>query len=181
MEGTRGWCGVNGHAWAFEIEIKGRAIAVWHVMNYQGKPPWPGCTYPRSSSLIRRYHQFDLMVTGDNHVTFVEQHEGRLLVNPGNLTRQSAKQFDFVPSVFLYYASTNTVKRVYLPVAANVISRDHIDTAEKRNKRIDAFISTLDKDWEIGFDFVQNLKKYQQSNHVKKSVMDIIYKAIENE
>jgi len=162
------------------FEIKGRKVAVWHIMNYQGKEPWPGCTSPKASTLLRKYPQFDLILTGDNHQSFVEEHEGKLLVNPGSLTRQSAKQIDFQPSIYLYYARTNTVKQVFIPIEGEVISREHIEEIEKRDARIDAFISTLDKDWKIGFDFKENLKVFEQTNTVKKSIMDIIYNAIES-
>jgi len=62
-----------------------------------------------------------------------------------------------------------------------VVSRDHIDRVEQRNDRIDAFISKLDGDWKAGTSFEQNLEEFKKKNQVRDKIMDIIYKAIENE
>lgn len=74
-----------------------RNILVWHIMTYQGKKPWPDCVDPTATKLLRKYPEYDLIVTGDNHQSFVEEYEGRLLVNPGSITRQTAAQSDHKP------------------------------------------------------------------------------------
>lgn len=157
-----------------------RKILVWHVMTYQGKEPWPGCTDPRGATLLRKYPQFDLIVTGDNHKPFVEQHEDRLLVNPGSIFRITASQETHKPRVYLWYADTNTVEPVYLPIEDDVISREHIDIKVERDNRIDAFISTLSDDWEARMSFEENIEQFRKANNVRQSVMDIIYKSIES-
>ncbi len=156
-----------------------RKILLWHTMTYQGKKPWPGCVDPMAAKLLRKYPQYDLLLTGHNHKSFTEMHEGRLLVNPGSLTRHKADQIDHKPCVYLWYADTNTVKPVYLPVEGDVISREHIEHQQERNKRINAFISKLDTDFEAEVSFEENLLRYQAKNKTKQSVVDIIYKAIE--
>lgn len=153
-------------------------ILVWHVMTYQGKPPWTGCTAPMGAKLLRKYPEYDLIVTGDNHKPFVEKHEGRLLVNPGSIFRTTASQMDHKPRVYLWFADTNTVEPVYLPIE-DVISREHIEGQAERNNRIDAFISTLNEDWKAEMSFEDNIEKFKQTNNVRQSVMDIIYKSIE--
>ena len=160
-------------------KIGGREILVWHTMTYQGKKPWPGMTDPLAAGLLRKYPEYDLIVTGHNHKTFVEEHEGRLLVNPGSLTRQASDQVDHKPSVFLYFAETNTVERYYLKCYQGVISREHIEQTEKRDKRIDAFISKLDTDWEAEMSFEDNLERFAQVNKLRPEIMNVIQKAIE--
>jgi len=120
-----------------------------------------------------------LIVTGDNHTSFTTEYEGRRLVNPGNLTRQTADQIDFKPSVWLWYADTNEVERVYLPIQKGVISRDHIERKQEHDKRIDAFISKLDNDWNAELSFKDNLEIFKNENKVEKSVMEIIYESLE--
>ena len=101
---------------------KQRKILVWHKMNYQGSPPWPGCTDPKAGKLLRKYPEYDLILTGDNHKPFTEEYENRILVNPGSLMRQSADQADFRPRIYLYYAKTNTVEAVYIPIQSGSVS-----------------------------------------------------------
>jgi len=156
-----------------------KEILIWHIMTYQGKKPWPGCVDPMAAKLLRKYPQYNLIVTGHNHQSFTETHEDRLLVNPGSLTRHKADQIEHRPCVYLWYAKINTVEPVYLPIEQGVISRDHIERTKERNDRIDAFISKLDDDWEAAVSFEENLKRFEDANNVRKSVMEIVYKAIE--
>lgn len=157
------------------------SILVWHVTTYKNDLPWPGCTASSAKRLLRKYPQYSLILTGDNHQPFVEEYEGRLLVNPGSMTRQNADQINHRPRVYLWYAETNTVEPVYLPIrpAIDCISREHIEVIERRNERIDAFVSNLDMDWEMSVSFKRNLQKFENKNKVQRPVMDIIYKAIE--
>lgn len=157
------------------IVLAGRKIAVWHVMTYAGKLPYPGCTAPQSNDLLRKYPGFDLIVTGDNHQTFTASEKGRVLVNPGNLTRQTAA--DHPPVVFLYYGATNTVEEYELQYQETAVSREHLERKEERDERIDAFIQVLNTEWEGALDFMANLKQFEQQNDVPKPVMDIIHKA----
>jgi DNA repair exonuclease SbcCD nuclease subunit len=156
---------------------KERKILVWHHLTYQTKP-FPGAEGGMAAGILRKYPRFDLIVTGDNHQSFTEEYQGRLLVNPGNLTRQVADQINFRPRVYLWYADTNTVEPVYIPIQEGVISRAHLEVKEQRDSRIDAFVSGLNKDWAADLSFEQNLEKFKQTNIVRRSVLDLVYKAI---
>ena len=161
------------------LSIKQKGILVWHVMTYTSKP-WPGCTDPLAESLLRKYPQYDLIVTGHNHQTFWTKYEDRLLVNPGSITRQEAGQIDFKPRVYLWYAETNTVTPVYLPISQNVITTEHIDSVKKRDDRISAFVEQLKNEWKVGLSFEQNLEAFSKENNIEPEIMNIIYKAIES-
>lgn len=154
-------------------------ILVWHHLTYKGNPPFPGAAGGQASVMLRKYPQFDLIVTGDNHQSFTANYGKQLLVNPGSLTRQKADQIDFEPRVYLWYAEDNTVEPVYLPIAKGVISREHIDRVEKRDERIDAFISKLDDEYEVGVSFEENLEEFFQVNNTEEDIKQIIYKSIE--
>lgn len=171
---------LNGIHWGqTPPENSSAKMMMWHVMTYQGKKPWPGCTDPMAASLLRKYPQHDLILTGHNHKTFVEEHEGRVLVNPGGITRQASDQIDFKPCVFLWYAETNTIERVDLPYTEGAISREHIDVIEQRDARIDAFISKLNSEWDISLSFEDNIEAFCQANNVREPIKEIIYKALE--
>ena len=158
----------------------GWTVLVWHTFAYQGKLPWPGCTSPMGASLLRKYPQYDLLVLGDNHKPFTETYEGRLLVNVGSMMRTTADQMDYKPCVWLWYAETNTVTKVYLPIEDDVISREHLEIKEQRDNRIDAFVSKLNDEFETSLSFEDNLLAFEQANNVRKSVMEIIYRSIDS-
>lgn len=175
---------LNGAHWGqvpednMVIECKGRKILVWHYLTYTVKP-FPGAEGGMAEGLLRKYPQFDLIVTGDNHVSFTVEYEGRRLVNPGNVVRQTAAQIDFKPSIWLWSAETNNVSQIYLPMRQGVITRDHIIVKEQRNKRLEAFIERLDSDWDANLSFKENLERFKQVNDVRPQIMDIIYKSLE--
>lgn len=176
---------LDGCSWgqlpeAPSIEIGGRKILVWHNFTYIGKDPWPGCNAPKAYALLEKYKQFDLIVTGDNHQSFTfRSPNGNLLVNPGSLTRQDADQIDFQPKVYLYYAETNEVEVVEIPIEMGVITRDHIEKVQERDDRIDAFVSSLNTDFSATISFEKNMEMFLQTNRIRKDVKDIIYKSME--
>ena len=69
--------------------FNGRDILVWHHLTYM-TAPFPGATGGNAISILKKYPQFDLIVTGDNHESFWTEYQGRILVNPGCMTRQTA-------------------------------------------------------------------------------------------
>jgi hypothetical protein len=128
---------------------------------------------------LTKYPWFDVILTGDNHKTFTEEYDGRILVNPGSMMRMDADQIDHRPCIFLYYAQDNHVEQVFLPIQENVISREHIDKVKRRDARISAYVTSLNTDWKAKVSFLSNLEKFKQKNIVRKSVFDIIYKSLE--
>jgi DNA repair exonuclease SbcCD nuclease subunit len=176
---------LDGCSWgqtpvAPSLEIKGRKILVWHNFTYMGKDPWPGITSPKAYMLLEKYKQFDLIVTGDNHQSFTfKSPDGHLLVNPGSLTRQDADQIDFKPKVYLWYAETNTVEAVEIPIDTNAVTRVHIEKLQERTDRIDAFTRSLQTDFTSTVSFEKNMEIFLQNNRIRKDVKDIIYKAMD--
>jgi DNA repair exonuclease SbcCD nuclease subunit len=155
------------------------SVLIWHKFNYIGKEPWPDCKEPKASKLLKQYPQYDLIVTGDNHQPFVQEYEGRILVNPGSLSRQRANE-THLPRIYLYNAESNTVEPVYIPIEENVITREHLEKEEQRNERIDTFVSQLSEKWKVSLSFEDNLQRFEKKNQVRQSVMSIVYKATES-
>jgi len=156
-----------------------RSVLIWHTLTYKDERPYPDHKGPSAMRLLRKYPDMDLIVTGDNHIPFVQAYEGRLLVNPGSMMRMTAAQIDHQPRVYLWYALSNTVEPVYLPITEGVLTRDHIDVKERRERRIDAFISKLDTTWEAETGFEENLEVFFNTNETDQDIRDIIYKAIQ--
>ena len=167
----------NENQW---FEIEGRKIHAAHMMTYQGKTPYPGCTDTPASGLLRKYKDFDLIITGHNHMQFVEKHNGRLLLNPGSLTRQGSNERGWKPCVWVWRAKDNSLEQVFLPVELDAVQvPERIAEKEQREERIDAFISRLNTEWGEEMDFEANIRKAIAVNDVPKSIQDIIYKAVE--
>ena len=153
-------------------------IAIAHQMVIENKPLWPRQEAPKGNTLLKKFPEYNLIVTGDNHNPFVIQYGGRLLVNPGSMMRMSANQIDHKPRVYKWYADTNTVEAIYLPIEEGVVNRIHIESKEERDKRMEAFVSRMKDDFEISLSFENNLEAYFKINRTKKSVQNKVWEAM---
>ena len=159
------------------IVIKGIKILVYHIMTWHKIPPYPGCSSGNAKKLMSDFPEMDIIVTGDNHEPFVVKSNGGVLINPGSLMRRTADQYDHEPRVYLLY-SDKTVEAVYLPINLEAVSRDHLDKAQERDERIEAFIEALSQDWTITLSFEENLERFFEKNKVRQSVKQLIYDAL---
>jgi DNA repair exonuclease SbcCD nuclease subunit len=166
-------------SWNEKPKSKTANILVWHIFTWTNREPFPGCSDLTATCLLRKYPQFDLIVTGDNHKPFTSEYKGRLLVNPGSMMRMDADQINHRPRVYLWHSETNTVEPVFIPIEKNVISREHLELKERQNNRIEAFVGKLNDDWQVKASFEDNLKQFESTNKIHKSVMDLVYKSIE--
>jgi len=154
-------------------------VAMTHQMVIENKPLWPGQKAPKGNALLKKLPGYSLILCGDNHTPFVAEYDGRLLVNPGSMMRMTAAQIDHKPRVYKWFADTNTVETVYLPIKKSVVNRVHIEDKQERDKRMEAFVSRISSDIEIGLSFESNLEEYFNSNRTKESVRNKIWRAME--
>jgi len=160
-----------------------RRVAIAHTMAYKGRPEWPGQDKQGNTAknLLKNHPEYDLIVTGDNHTTFVETYKDRLLVNPGSLLRATADQANHRPCVFLWDAERNQVIQKFLKVKKGVIETERVEREQKRNERIEAFVARLgQQEKDVSLSFEDNLKKYLSENKVPKSVSRKIWNAVED-
>ncbi len=152
-------------------------VALVHTMTYIGRS-YPGCKDPGALQLLKKMEGFDLIIVGHNHQHFMVNYKDRKLISPGSLTRTTADQIDYQPNVFLWYADTNDIVPVPVPIEKGVISREHIDSAAQKDERIEAFVSRLSDEMEIGLSFEQNLENYFSTHRSRQGVKDIVWGAV---
>jgi DNA repair exonuclease SbcCD nuclease subunit len=154
-------------------------IAMTHQMVIEDKPLWPGQIDPKGAQLLKKFPEYDLILSGDNHIPFTCEHKGRLLVNPGSMMRTQASQVNHKPRVYLWWAGKNKIKEIFLPIEKGVVSREHIEKEEDKDKRIEAYTERMKLDYEVGFSFEDNLRKHIEINDVRQEVIDKIWKVVE--
>lgn len=168
----------------FETEYPIEGVVAIHQMVYQHELPWPGCTDYRANELISAWKKkmepsYKVLLTGDNHKSFVVEDQGIVLVNPGSLTRQKADQIDHQPCVYLLY-SDYSVEKVYLPFDESAVTREHLVNKKERDERLEAFVSSLSQDWEAELDYEKEVEKFLKMNNISESVKSIVYRALDN-
>jgi DNA repair exonuclease SbcCD nuclease subunit len=159
-----------------------RVIFMFHELVWPDTPPsWDkrGNVFTSDSVLDDFGQYFPLILTGDNHQSFVREKNGSILVNPGSMMRINADQEDHKPKCYLYYAENNTVEAVDFPIEQDVHNREHLDSKKERDDRISAYIERMSRDWEIGLSFKKNLEVFFTENHVPQKVREIIWQAME--
>ncbi len=149
------------------------------VIKTQKDKLWPEQQAHSGKWFLKKYPCYDLIISGDNHQSFVVEYEGRLLVNPGSMMRMTANQIDHKPSVYLWYAESNTVERVYLPIEKGVISREHIEESQQRDMRIESFVNRLKDVEELGLSYEKNMEEFLFKNQVKKRIREKIWESME--
>ncbi len=156
-------------------------IALWHKFVWDGKKiPWPDCDELTAQQVLKKYPKFHLIVTGDHHKSFVALRKGRMLVNPGCLTRQDASYANYEPRVFLWYAEVSIVESIYLKIDKSAVSRNHLERQKERSGKIDAFIAQLSDESGLEFtiSFEENMKRYLLKNKPSKNIVKCINKVM---
>jgi hypothetical protein len=164
-------------------EGKHRRILLLHELIWPGtKPPWAKGSYSAAEILDRFDEDFDLIVTGDNHQSFVEKGEISTLVNPGSMMRRTADQMDFQPKCYLYYAGDNSVVPVDFPVEQDVHNIEHLTGKKERDERIAAYVermSYIEGENTRFLSFQDNLQTFFQENKTPRKVREIIWQHLE--
>lgn len=172
----------NANIQALSNETPSHRVLILHELIWQNKPPFWASESKTSSEIIKKYKDdFDLIITGDNHESFIVEKDGVLLVNPGSMMRMTADQINFKPKCFLYYAEENKVVPVEFPIDSKVHNFEHINKKKERDKRIAAYIEKLESNFEGGLSFKKNLQVFFDENKISKKVRDVIWEHLETE
>ncbi len=111
-------------------------VLLLHTLVSQKGPMWKDDKSPTAKQILKKYPQFDLIVVGDNHQSFVVKYKGRILVNPGSLLRTTINQINHKPRVYLWYAEDNTVEDVFIPIKQDVMVEETIHTKRKEDQEL---------------------------------------------
>lgn len=169
------------YGWAFGEEAqdppktdKGLKILLWHRLTCLRQQPWPEAGAVRAD---RERKDFDLVVTGDNHISFMENG----WVNPGSLLRMSVDQAEHKPAVY-GWRQDGVIIRIPLPIEKSVVkaTMSNAKAKESRDKRMESYIKRAAAQYETKLSFTKNLEKHFAQNEERGSVKQITWKAVEN-
>lgn len=170
---------IIGFPWGSKISnIKGD-IALVHTLLQEPKNYNSHIAYEEDcESLLKKLPACRLVVSGDNHKSFTYRKGEQLIVNPGSIMRMDADQIDYKPCVYLWYAGTNTVEPVYLPIGEDVVTREHLEKKQEEDLRMEAYKNRLQACVEIGVSFEKNIDNYIRKNKIEKEISQEIYTAM---
>ncbi len=172
-----GWMSSIPTADSLEDSIK---ILVVHKM-LSDKDYWSGNVgYSDAQKFLEEYEEFDLIVSGDNHTTFVLKDKERILVNCGSFGRQKIDQADHRPCIFSYDTKTKKIEQHFIPTKPFSEVMDLEEETEEINENLENLALELSKTDEIGegLDYVKNLHSYKQKNNIDEETWQIIQEAL---
>jgi len=121
-------------------------------------------------------HKFDLVVSGDNHKSFEAKHNHKRLINCGSLMRSKIDQVDHKPCYYIYDTKTNGLEKHFIPITEGhkVFDMNLKEESTERNEDLEAFVSGLSKQKEMGLNLMDNLTAYMKKNNIEEEIRDII-------
>lgn len=168
---------------AFPLKIDGvRNILVLHALVWEkSRPPWAPNSYTAGDMLDKFGDNFDVILIGDNHQSFVVWDNGTVLINPGSMMRSTVDQADFEPRCYLYYADSNKIIEEKFPIEMNVHDDSHISRNQHNpyGEKIAAYIGRMEQDWRTELSFKRNLSIFFQENKIPRKVREIIWHHLE--
>lgn len=174
---------VYGSSWGETIpeipEQIDHQINIWvcHRMVIRDKL-WEGqVEYELGNALLRRT-PFDLIVSGDNHESFfLQQKDGRVLVNCGSLMRNRIDQSHHKPHFYILDVEKWEFTQKFLPVNdfEKIMDVEKAEKEKVRNEELDNFIEGLSEDVELeGMDFEKNLADYMTAEDLEPGTIKLI-------
>jgi hypothetical protein len=99
-----------------------------------------GHNYIKIEDFIAENPNFDIIICGDVHRTFMEEHNSTLVLNSGPLIRKEANEYNMIHRPGFFYIDLNSIEIKFIEVphseAEKVLSRNHIE--KKKMKELTA-------------------------------------------
>jgi len=145
-----------------------------HKMIVGDSKIWEGQTEYTSAKNLLKTNDYQLIVSGDNHQSFIVEYQSKILINCGSLMRSSISQINHRPFIVSYYKGK--YEKIMIPIkdSEEVFAMEKAELQKADNEKLESFIAGLNDQKEIGLDFETNLLSYVEKNNVEKSVVDII-------
>ena len=165
----------------YKFESYGMKIGMIHSLLHRDNPVKVEgkIISTKAIKILKDNPDCDIILSGDNHQTFIEEWEGRFLFNPGSMMRMTAAQIEHEPCVILFDAKTKDYKYECFPFVGGEVSRNHIEKKEKHDERMSRFVENMNTDFSMDIDFVKNIELFTKKNKQRKPVQEELFSIIE--
>lgn len=143
--------------------------------NEKSRPPM--ATGKTAEELLDEFTKADFIFTGDYHKDFHFEKNGRHVINPGCIIRQSINEEKYITKIYFINTDSDPVFSIYDLNDSKSLISNHIEQNKKRDDRIEAFIEVVASSKKVSLSYQNNLEtKLKQkgiSNGVKRVVIEI--------
>lgn len=156
----------------------GKGIAMIHALVFpQDPPPYLKVKAYAAEELLDKY-DYDIILSGDNHMAFTSKLDGKVLINGGGLFRLGGDKKYTVPKIYLY--DEGEITAIDVPINIDDVEQEYLLVEKERNSRIEAFVERVKVSQDIGLSFKDNIDKTLQTTEVSLGAKELIFKAYNN-
>jgi len=152
-------------------------ILLIHKMIVQDSPLWHGQEgYITADNFLRNHPEYDLVVSGDNHSSFLVNTNGQTLINCGSLMRSTISQVEHRPVVYIYDTKSMKITKHFIPIKPinSVMNLDLVEETKERNLKLEAFMERLDRNNNTVLDFEENTLQLLKNKEIKSEVEGLV-------
>lgn len=167
---------------SYHCSIKNKkSIAIIHTLVSRTKLWSKQENFISAKNLLKK-NNYDFIISGDNHQSFYECYKDKTLINPGSLMRTTIGQQDHLPRCYLINLTKGSIQKIFIPIKSLdvVFNIEKVKNKNENDKRIKAFVNSLDCDLEFKIKFKENLKKFFSKNKTNKKIKNKIFACLEN-
>jgi DNA repair exonuclease SbcCD nuclease subunit len=125
--------------------------------------------------VLKKYPQ-KYIITGDNHHSFLVEHEGRFLINCGSLTKQKSTDKD--KELYIWEVLDNNVTRIPLPVDLGCYD-SHLEIVHLRSGITTALVERLQNEKGDSINFDEIVENGLTNNEVSGYTQEVVKNLME--
>ncbi len=158
-------------------------ILITHKMVIENEKLWDGQEGQKFGNVLLKTLPYNLIVSGDNHLSFLISSKSKRLVNCGSLLRSAIDQTNHKPVVYtidLFDTGKDWIKQHLVPCEPfeQVFDMAKISAEKERDEKMETFVDRLTGEAELdGLDFIKNMHTFVEKN--KEEIDDATQEVIE--
>jgi hypothetical protein len=130
-----------------------------------------------ASDLLEEYPKAKWIFTGDMHRNFHYEENGRHVVNPGCMLRQTIAFKDYQPQVYLVDLETEEVISLPILDTVEMVKDSYVKEEDDRKDRVESFIQMVRSAGTVSLDFRSNLEVGMEL--LDQETSDMVYSLLE--
>lgn len=158
-------------------------ILLIHKMITEDGPLWPGQTDYISGKAFLKKYPYDLVISGDNHQSFISTYRDKTLINCGSLMRSNVDQISHIPCAYIFDTDTRKYEKLEIPVepAFNVLKIQEAVYDKGQKSRIDSLVLGLEeKGGNVELDYYESAKIEKEEIGLDEEVWEVFVEAYES-
>jgi predicted phosphodiesterase len=152
-------------------------ILIVHKMVIENAKLWKGQEDHKLGNVLLKTLPYNLIVSADNHLSFLITNNNKRLVNCGSLLRSNIDQINHAPVVYVFDVLKGTPLVPCEPFD-QVFDMAKVSAEKARDEKMETFVDRLTGEAELeGLDFIKNMHTFVGKN--KEEIDDATQEVIE--